>query len=41
MHDLKKQVTDAEKITVVCHVPRKFDSIDGAVDVAYFGEKAD
>jgi Icc-related predicted phosphoesterase len=41
MHDLKKQVNDAEKTIVVCHVPRKFDSIDGAVDVAYFGEKAD
>ncbi len=41
MHDLKNLVNDGEKTIVVCHVPRKFDSVDGAVDVAYFGEKAD
>jgi len=41
IHDLKSRVNDNEKTIVVCHVPRKFDSIDGAVDVAYFGEKAD
>ena len=40
-HDLKKLVNDGEKTVVVCHVPRKFDSVDGAVDVAYFAEKAD
>lgn len=41
MNDLRKLVTNPEKTIVVCHVPRKFDSVDGAVDVAYFGEKAD
>ncbi|MDP3917258.1 MAG: hypothetical protein Q8Q42_03140 [Nanoarchaeota archaeon] len=41
MHDLKRLVNDGEKTVVVCHVPRKFDSVDGAVDVAYFGEKTD
>ncbi|MBU0470309.1 MAG: hypothetical protein KKA62_03755 [Nanoarchaeota archaeon] len=41
MHDLKKLVNDGEKTVAVCHVPRKFDSVDGAVDVAYFGEKVD
>ncbi|MBI4151377.1 metallophosphoesterase family protein [Candidatus Woesearchaeota archaeon] len=38
MNDLKRHVTDGEKTIIVCHVPRKFDSIDGAVDVAYFAE---
>ncbi|MEK6900389.1 MAG: hypothetical protein AABX05_04670 [Nanoarchaeota archaeon] len=41
MHDLKKSVNDGGKTVVVCHVPRKFDSVDGAVDAAYFGEKTD
>ena len=41
MHDLKRQVNDGGKTIVVCHVPRKFDSVDGAVDVAYFAEQTD
>jgi hypothetical protein len=35
MHDLKSLVSDSKKTIVVCHVPRKFDLIDGAVDVVY------
>ncbi len=38
MHDLKKHVNQPEKTIVVCHVPRKFDSIEEAVDMAEFGE---
>src|SRR3989338_3180794 len=38
MNDLKKLVNDGEKTIVFCHVPRKFDSIENAVDVAYFAE---
>jgi Icc-related predicted phosphoesterase len=41
MLDLKKLVSDGDKTVAVCHVPRKFDAIEGAVDVAYFGEKED
>jgi len=41
MNDLKKLVSDAQKTISICHVPRKFDSIDSGVDTAYFGEKAD
>jgi hypothetical protein len=38
MNDLKKHVSDPEKTVVVCHVPRKFDNLDEAVDMAEFGE---
>lgn len=41
MNDLKKLVNDGEKTIVVCHVPIKFDSIENAVDVAYFAETPD
>jgi hypothetical protein len=41
MYDLKKLVNYPEKTIVICHIPRKFDSINGAVDVAYFGETED
>lgn len=40
MNELKKLVNDGDKTIIVCHVPRKFDSVDDAVDVAYFGEKS-
>ncbi len=35
--DLKRLVTSPEKTIVVCHVPRKFDNLETAVDVAEFG----
>ncbi len=38
MNDLKIQVSAPEKTVIVCHVPRKFDNIDEAVDMAEFGE---
>ncbi len=38
MNDLKKLVTIPEKTIVVCHVPRKFDNLETAVDMAEFGE---
>jgi len=36
--DLRGLVTQPEKTVVVCHVPRKFDNLETAVDVAEFGE---
>ncbi len=36
MNDLRKLVNDPDKSIVICHVPRKFDSLDTAVDVAHF-----
>ncbi|MBI4147927.1 metallophosphoesterase [Candidatus Woesearchaeota archaeon] len=41
MNDLKKTISDGGKTIAVCHVPRKFDSLEGAVDGAYFGVQAD
>ena len=38
MNDLRKYVNQPEKTIVVCHIPRKFDNIDEAVDMAEFGE---
>ena len=38
MGDLRKLVTDPNKTIVVCHVPRKFDNLETAVDMAEFGE---
>lgn len=38
MSDLRKLVTDPNKTIVVCHVPRKFDNLETAVDMAEFGE---
>jgi hypothetical protein len=38
MQDLKKLVTNPEKTVMVCHVPRKFDNLESAVDMAEFGE---
>ncbi|MAG20430.1 hypothetical protein CL618_03285 [archaeon] len=38
MQDLRDLVTDPDKTVVVCHVPRKFDNLETAVDVAEFGE---
>jgi len=38
MGDLRKLVTDPNKTLVVCHVPRKFDNLETAVDMAEFGE---
>jgi len=38
MNDLRKLVTDPDKSVVVCHVPRKFDNPEYAVDMAEFGE---
>lgn len=36
--DLRKLVTRPEKTILVCHVPRKFNNLETAVDVAEFGE---
>jgi len=41
MNDLRKLVTNPDKTVVVCHVPRKFDNVGEAVDMAYFAEKSD
>ncbi len=38
IQDLRRYVTDPQKTIVICHVPRKFDSPDTCVDMAYFGE---
>ncbi|MBI2449444.1 hypothetical protein HYV49_04055 [Candidatus Pacearchaeota archaeon] len=38
MYDLKKYVNQPEKTIVVCHIPRKFQNLSEAVDVAEFGE---
>ncbi len=38
MNDLRKLVTDPDKSIIVCHVPRKFDNLEYAVDMAEFGE---
>lgn len=38
MNDLKKLVTNPEKTIVVCHIPRRFDNLEEAVDIAEFGE---
>ncbi len=38
MNDLRKLVNDPDKSIVVCHVPRKFDNLEDAVDMAEFGE---
>jgi len=38
MNDLRKLVTNPDKSIVVCHVPRKFDNLEYAVDMAEFGE---
>lgn len=38
MNDLRKLVNDPDKSIVVCHVPRKFDNLENAVDMAEFGE---
>ncbi len=36
--DLESIVTVPEKTIIICHIPRKFESIDTGVDVAEFGE---
>ena len=41
LNDVLKYTTQPEKTIVVCHVPRRFDSIKTGVDMAYFAEKAD
>jgi len=38
MQDLRKLVTAPDKTVLVCHVPRKFDSLEYGVDVTNFGE---
>ena len=38
LQELRHLVTDPNKTIVVCHVPRRFDSIEHGVDVAYFAE---
>ncbi|MFH0889820.1 MAG: hypothetical protein V1836_01600 [Candidatus Aenigmatarchaeota archaeon] len=38
IEDLRKLITEPERTIVICHVPRKFDKPDSAVDTAYFGE---
>jgi Icc-related predicted phosphoesterase len=38
MNDLKRNVRDPKNTIVVCHVPRKFDNLETAVDMAEFGE---
>ncbi|MFO7710703.1 MAG: hypothetical protein R6V53_02980 [Candidatus Woesearchaeota archaeon] len=37
MNDLRKLVSDPDKSIVVCHVPRRFDNLEYAVDMAEFG----
>ncbi len=38
MYDLKKLVTDPDRTIAVCHIPRKFNNLEEAVDMAEFGE---
>ena len=38
--DIKRLVTEPEKTIILCHVPRRFDNIVEAVDMAYFAEDA-
>jgi Icc-related predicted phosphoesterase len=38
MNDIKDDVTDPEKTIIVCHIPRKFNNLETAVDMAEFGE---
>ena len=38
MNDLRRLVNDPDKSIVVCHVPRKFNNLEEAVDMAIFGE---
>ncbi len=40
MNDLRKYVNDPEKTIVVSHIPRYFDNLETAVDMAEFGEAA-
>ena len=39
--NFNKLISDPEKTVVFSHIPRKFDNIDEAVDMAYFGEDKD
>ena len=38
--NFNKVISDPEKTIVFSHIPRKFDNIDEAVDMAYFGESS-
>jgi Icc-related predicted phosphoesterase len=38
MNDLKKTITNPEKTTVFCHVPRLFNNPEQGIDMAEFGE---
>lgn len=38
MQDLRKLVTSPEKTIVISHIPRRFDNVETAVDMAEFGE---
>ncbi|MBS3092958.1 hypothetical protein J4456_00055 [Candidatus Pacearchaeota archaeon] len=38
MNDLRSLVTEPEKTIAICHVPRKFDTVERGVDVAHFYE---
>ena len=38
MGDLRNLVTDPDKTILVCHVPRRFDNLETAVDMAESGE---
>jgi len=41
MNNVEKLVTDSERTIVVCHVPRKFNTLEYGVDHAYFAERLD
>jgi len=41
MNSLTKLVNDTERTIAVCHIPRKFDNLEEAVDMAYFAERPD
>lgn len=38
MHEIIKLITHPEKTVMVCHVPRKFDTVETGVDMAHFFE---
>ncbi len=40
IQDLERQVSDPDHTIVICHVPRRFDNLNEAVDMAYFGMSA-
>ncbi len=41
VHDLRKNITSPEKTIAVCHVPRRFDNLEHAIDIVDLCEVTD